>query len=151
MQCRWLIGFVFMVSGLSAADFDWMNTLNNRYSSDTFGLRSSLHQRFDVGDAIISSVVKSVAKPADAYMILKLAEMSGLTHSAVLKNYEINKNKGWGAMAQSLGIKPGSSEFKALKAGHDIEGKKPDKKEKASKKERDKGNDNEKSKGKKGD
>jgi len=151
MGYKWMVGFALTISALVAGDFDWMGTLNNRYSSDTSGLRSSLNHRFDVGDAIISSVVKSVAKPADAYMILKLAEMTGLTHSTVLKNYEANKQKGWGAMAQSLGIKPGSAEFKALKAGHDIEGRKPMGKEKGGKKEHEKGNDNDKGKGKKGD
>jgi hypothetical protein len=35
----------------------------------------------------------------------------------VLQQYRVNKKQGWGAMAQSLGIKPGSPEFKALKAG----------------------------------
>jgi len=151
MQGKWIISLALVASVLMGADFDWMNTLNNRYGSDTSGFRSSLNNRFDVGDAVISSVVKSVAKPSDAYMILKLAEMSGLTHSAVLKNYEATKNKGWGAMAQSLGIKPGSAEFKALKAGHDIDSKKPDSKGKEPKKEREKGNDKEKGKGKKGD
>ena len=151
MQIQWIVSLALMASTLLGADFDWMNTVNNRYSSDTSGLRSSLNNRFDVGDAIISSVVKSVAKPSDAYMILKLAEMSGLTHSTVMKNYEATKNKGWGAMAQSLGIKPGSAEFKALKAGHDIDGKKSNSKGKESKKEHEKGNDKDKSKGKKGD
>ena len=151
MQGKWIVGLMVLANMLVGADFDWMNTLNNRYSSDTSGFRSSLNNRFDVGDAVISSVVKSVAKPSDAYMILKLAEMSGLTHSTVLKNYEATKNQGWGAMAQSLGIKPGSAEFKALKAGHDIDSKKPDAKGKVDKKEKEKGNDNDKGKGKKGD
>jgi len=144
MQSKWIMSLALMASVLMGADFDWMNTFNNRYGSDTSGFRSSLNNRFDVGDAVISSVVKSVAKPSDAYMILKLAEMSGLTHSTVLKNYEATKNKGWGAMAQSLGIKPGSAEFKALKAGHDIDSKKSNSKGIAPKKERQKGNDKDK-------
>jgi len=148
---RKIIFSMVWVGYLIAADFDWMSSLNNRYISDTSGFHSSLNQRFNVGDAVISSVVKSVAKPADAYMILKLAEMTGLTHSAVLKKYEVNNNKGWGVMAQSLGIKPGSSEFKALKAGHDIDSKKPKAKGKPSKKEHEKDNSNAKGKDKKGD
>jgi len=151
MKVKWMMGLVLAASVLVAADFDWMNALDSRYRSDTSSLRSSLNNRFDVGDTIISSVIKSVAKPSDAYMVLKLAEMSGLTHNTVLKNYETHKNQGWGAMAQSLGIKPGSAEFKALKEGHDIDGKKSDTKGKSDKKEKDKGHDNEKGKGKKGD
>jgi hypothetical protein len=36
--------------------------------------------------------------------------------AAVIEIYNKNKGKGWGAVARSLGIKPGSPEFKALKA-----------------------------------
>ncbi len=118
--------YFFMVLLMSAsmlfgADFGWMSELNTRYGSNQTKLHSGLNERFNVGDAVISSVVKSVAKPADAYMILKLAEMSGLSSGDVLKRYEKDKGKGWGALAQSLGIKPGSPEFKALKAGHDMD------------------------------
>jgi len=151
MKRKWIMGLALILTTLVGADFDWMNTLNNRYHSDIPGLHSSLNNRFNVGDTVISSVVKSVAKPSDAYMILKLAEMTGLTHSTVLKNYEANKQKGWGAMAQSLGIKPGSAEFKALKAGHDMDSKKSSSKEKGNKKDQEKGNGNDKGKGKKGD
>jgi len=151
MRCKLISGLLIMASVLMAGDFDWMSNLNNRYSTDASGFHSGLSSRFNVGDDVISSVVKSVAKPSDAYMILKLAEMTGLTHSTVLKNYEANKQKGWGAMAQSLGIKPGSAEFKALKAGHDMDSKKSSSKEKGNKKDQEKGNGNDKGKGKKGD
>lgn len=115
------MGLLMSASMLLGADFGWMSQLNTRYASNPTGLHSGLNERFNVGDTIVSSVVKSVANPADAYMVLKLAEMSGLSSSAVLKRYEANKHQGWGALAQSLGIKPGSAEFKALKAGHDMD------------------------------
>jgi len=38
----------------------------------------------------------------------------------VLKQYKTSKGKGWGVVAQSLGIKPGSAEFQALKKGQDL-------------------------------
>jgi hypothetical protein len=35
----------------------------------------------------------------------------------VLGLYKKNRGAGWGAVARSLGIKPGSPQFKALKTG----------------------------------
>ena len=156
-QKRWLF-VLLVVSSLYGADFDWMSSLNTRYRSDSVLLHSNLNERFNVGDAIVSSVVKSVANPSDAYMVLKLAEMSGLAPKSVLQKYDASKDKGWGAMAQSLGIKPGSAEFKALKAGHDMDRSKKNAntkvqekgKPKESKKDKD-DNDNAKGKGKKAD
>ncbi len=116
----WVLSLV-VASSLFGADFGWMGGMNDRYVSDPRGFQTGLNNRFNVGEAIISSVIQSVAKPADAYMILKFAEMTGMKHTTVLQNYNTNKKKGWGAMAQSLGIKPGSAEFKALKAGHDLD------------------------------
>ena len=46
--------------------------------------------------------------------------MSSKPVDYVLNKYRTEKNKGWGVMAKSLGIKPGSKEFHALKAGSDI-------------------------------
>ncbi|NCD12343.1 MAG: hypothetical protein EOL93_07300 [Epsilonproteobacteria bacterium] len=70
------MGLLMSASMLFGADFGWMSQLNTRYVSNPTGLHSGLNERFNVGDAIVSSVVKSVANPADAYMVLKLAEMS---------------------------------------------------------------------------
>ena len=156
-QKRWLF-VLLVVSSLYGADFDWMSSLNTRYRSDSVLLHSNLNERFNVGDAIVSSVIKSVANPSDAYMVLKLAEMSGVAPKNVLQKYDTSKDKGWGAMAQSLEIKPGSAEFKALKAGHDIERSQKDSNRKNEEKGRGKegkkdkdDNDNAKGKGKKAD
>jgi hypothetical protein len=53
-------------------------------------------------------------------MVLRLGELSRHSTSDVLEQYRANKDRGWGALAKSLGIKPGSREFHALKAGHDL-------------------------------
>jgi hypothetical protein len=46
------------------------------------------------------------------------------TAERVIEKYESGKGKGWGALAKSLGIRPGSKEFHALKQGHDLYGEK---------------------------
>lgn len=108
------------VSSLVAADFDWMVNLNLRSDSDPIRYRSDLLSRFRTPEAQLSVILKSVGSPADAYMILRLSELSGRSPDYVLQEYNKHHKQGWGVMAQNLGIKPGSSEFKALKGGHDM-------------------------------
>jgi len=69
-------------------------------------------------------VLGNVAYPGEAYMVLRLGEMSRHPTDYVLQQYRSGKGKGWGALAKSLGIKPGSAEFHALKNGHDLYGEK---------------------------
>lgn len=107
-------------SALIAADFDWMANLNLRSDSDPYAYKSGLASRFRTPESQLSIILKSVGAPADAYMVLRLAELSGRPPEYVLKQYQTEKHKGWGVLAQDLGIKPGSSEFKALKNGHDM-------------------------------
>lgn len=107
-------------SALVAADFDWMVNLNLRSDSDPYAYKSGLSSRFRTPESQLSIILKSVGAPADAYMILRLSELSGRPPEYVLKQYQAKKHKGWGVLAQDIGIKPGSSEFKALKGGHDM-------------------------------
>lgn len=66
------------------------------------------------------AVLGNVERPADAYLVFRLGEMSGKPPEYVMKHYKSGKVKDWGELAKSLGIKPGSKEFHALKAGHDL-------------------------------
>ena len=51
----------------------------------------------------------------EVYLVIALARLSGRQPIAVITMYEQNRSKGWGALAKSLGIKPGSKRFKTLK------------------------------------
>lgn len=118
-----------------AADFDWFPDLNIQAQADASGFRARLAARFQIGDARITAVLGSVEKPADAYMVLRLGEMAQRPPEEVVETYKAGKGKGWGALAKSLGIKPGSKEFHALKRGHDLDAG-PGGKDKKSKKEK---------------
>lgn len=111
--------FLFASSAM-AGDFDWISDLNIRAVADMSGFRASLATRFRIGDTQINAVLGNVEKPADAYMVLRLGEMSTRPPEYVLEQYKSRGNKGWGALAKSLGIKPGSNEFHALKRGNDL-------------------------------
>jgi hypothetical protein len=46
--------------------------------------------------------------------------MSNRPIDYVIEKYKAEKGKGWGVLAKSLGIKPGSKDFHALKQGQDL-------------------------------
>ena len=114
---------VLLAAGAAlAGDFEWMKDLNIRAQADPSGFKASLATRFKIGDTQITAVLSNVEKPADAYMVLRLGEMSGQPTDRVTERYRSSKGQGWGNFAKSLGIKPGSPEFHALKRGHDLDG-----------------------------
>lgn len=112
--------FVLSASVVTAGDFEWTRDFNIRAEADREGFRAQLATRFKIGHAQVEVVLGNVDNPADAYMVLRLGEMSSKSVDYVLSKYKREKSKGWGALAQSLGIKPGSKEFHALKNGSDI-------------------------------
>src|SRR5512135_3261981 len=105
---------------VAAGDFDWIKDFNIRAEADPSGFRARLAARFNMGDTQIKAVLGNVERPADAYIVLRLREMSAKPTDYVIEKYKSGKGKGWGALAQSLGIKPGSKEFHALKRGNDL-------------------------------
>lgn len=60
-------------------------------------------------------IKKSGFTAADACIALKLSFLSHKPLNDVVSAYKAKQGKGWGAVAKSLGIKPGSREFHALK------------------------------------
>ena len=115
-----LLAFSLSVSVGLAGDFDWTRDLNIRAETDPSHFRAQLSTRFNIGDAQVKVVLGNVDRPADAYMVFRLGEMSSKSIDYVMSKYNTEKSKGWGKLAQSLGIKPGSREFQALKQGSDI-------------------------------
>jgi hypothetical protein len=120
MACAVLLVLLLGASVSLAKDFDWMQDLNVRAQADPSGFRGELAARFRIGDTQITAVLGTVDRPADAYMVFRLGEMSHHPADYVMQRYKTGKGKGWGVLAKSLGIKPGSKEFHALKRGHDL-------------------------------
>ncbi len=115
-----MLALFLSASVVAAGDFDWTKDLNIRAEADRDGFRAQLSTRFKIGNAQVKVVLGNVNSPADAYIVLRLGEMSSKPIDYVLSKYRTEKNKGWGVLAKSLGIKPGSKEFHALKQGSDI-------------------------------
>lgn len=107
-------------SSAVASDFGWADDFNIQAQADPSGFRARLATRFNLGDVQVKAILSNFDTPADAYIMMRLGEMSGKPPSQISRKYKQNKGKGWGAMAKSLGIKPGAAKFHALKRGHDL-------------------------------
>ena len=105
-----------------AGDFAWTDDFNIQAQADPSGFRARLGTRFKIGDVHVNAVISNFEHPSDAYIALRFGEMCNKPVDYVIDRYKANKGKGWGRLAKSLGIKPGSAEFHALKNGHDMHG-----------------------------
>ena len=113
--------FLVSFAAAEAKDFGWLEDLNIQAQADASGFQARLATRFQIGQTRVNLVLGGVDKPADAYMVFRLGEIARKPPEEVMKVYK--EGKGWGALAKSLGIKPGSREFHALKKGHDLDRK----------------------------
>lgn len=100
------------------ADLDsFLTSLNVQARADMNGFSAKLSAQFGIPEVRVQAILKTVDSSADAFMCLQLGQMSRKAPETVLRTYQRSKNKGWGAIAKELGIKPGSAEFHALKRG----------------------------------
>jgi hypothetical protein len=112
------LAIVVLTAGLANANLDgYMDSLRISADANIGDFRTSLGAHFGASGAELDHVFLSVGHPSEAPLCFWLARTSGRPMDEVLRHYRTNGKKGWGALAQSLGIKPGSAEFKALKAG----------------------------------
>jgi len=111
----------FILAGLASlaqADLNvFLNDLNHQAATDRYSYNTRLSNQFGIPLSRTESIVRSVDSPAHAFMLLQLGVMSGRPFDTIFNIYQRDRGKGWGAMAQQLGIKPGSPEFHALKRG----------------------------------
>jgi hypothetical protein len=113
--------FSLMSFTATAGDFDWLKDFNIQAQLDPEGFKARLAARFRIGAADVTTVISNVREPADAYMVLRLGEMTSRPTPEVIEQYNATKGQGWGVVAKNLGINPGSKEFHALKRGADME------------------------------
>jgi hypothetical protein len=96
----------------------FLKSVDNQALGDIRNFNDRLSRQFGVPVPDVDAIVKSVPSPADAFMILQLGQMAHVPPAVVLQKYQRSHGKGWGNLAQELGIKPGSPEFHALKRGN---------------------------------
>jgi len=112
------LALVLFTAGLAHADISaYISNLNVYAEGDIGGFRTRLGVHFGASGTALDLVMGTAASPGEAAVLLWLGQRSGMPMETVLQTYQAQKGRGWGAIAQSLGIKPGSADFHALKEG----------------------------------
>jgi hypothetical protein len=105
-------------SALASGGLDnFLGNLNVQARADLPGFTARVSAQFGIPLAQVNATIGTVREPADAFMVYQLGHMTGYPPERVMGVYETHRGKGWGVIAKSLGIKPGSAEFHALKRG----------------------------------
>jgi hypothetical protein len=110
-----------------------LNVINTNAKTDLTAFKSDLSVSFGVSVPTIDNLFSINMAPGEVYLALEIAKTTSKPVADVVTSYKKNKGKGWGVIAQEMGIKPGSDQFHALKG--------------KCKAKKDKGNGNSKSKG----
>lgn len=117
---------VFSTLSFAGSGLDnFMANLNVQAQTDSKDFAVRLSTQFGVPETQVYAVINSVREPADAFICLQLGQWTQYSQEKVLKAYDTHQKKGWGAMAKSMGIKPGSKRFHDLKNGNLIFSGKP--------------------------
>lgn len=102
-------------------------------SANMESFKKEMTDKYKVDKSKMEEWMKGGMKPGDVYMTLETARASKKPVDDVAKSYQENKGQGWGAVARQMGIKPGSPEFKAMKANADKQASKGKSKQKSKK------------------
>jgi len=115
------VSFLFLIvgfTGVAHADLnDFLRRVNEQAKADIKSFNVKLSAQFGIPVPRVDEILRVVAAPADAFMVLELGRMTNKQPETVVQTYQANRDKGWGVIAKELGIKPGSAEFHALKRG----------------------------------
>ncbi len=95
----------------------FLGEINVTASADLGAFKADLRLTFGTSDSKISGLFEVMSAPSDVYMCLRIGELADQPLDRVVAEHKAHKGQGWGVIAQNLGIKPGSAEFHALKAG----------------------------------
>ncbi|MFT4600131.1 MAG: hypothetical protein ACI857_000301 [Arenicella sp.] len=101
-------------TGSSELDAD-INSINTTAKADLSLYKKDLSVEFSVSLKEIDALFALKLEPGDVYLSLEIGKITGNKPSIVAQTYSKNKSKGWGAIANEMGIKPGSTEFHQLK------------------------------------
>jgi hypothetical protein len=122
MKIRFLAALAFAAaaafSSAARADLEsFLRSVDARAKSDIRNFNAQLSAQFGIPVPNVEAIVRSVPRPSDAFMVLQVGQMTHTPPERALQTYQANKGRGWGVIAQRMGIKPGSAEFHALKRG----------------------------------
>ena len=88
--------------------------VNSGAVSDPTALMAKLSLEFQVSASSLDTLLAQGYKPGELWLALELSKASGKSLSDVIALAQGKSGHGWGLVAQTLGLKPGSKEFTAL-------------------------------------
>ncbi len=93
-----------------------LGKINKEAKADPDGFLKQLSQKHNIPEEEIRRAKEQHGLEAgDIYMATALARRTRRPVGDIAAEYKQNQGRGWGVMAQRMGIKPGSPEFKELK------------------------------------
>lgn len=104
-----------------------LTSINTSAKADLTTFKTDLISTYGVSQKNLDYMFSINMEPGEIYFALEISKSTNQPIEKVIDTYEANRDKGWGYVAQEMGIKPGSPEFHALK------GKAKEKKEKNAK------------------
>lgn len=115
-----LFGLLLSVfaAGAMAGDFDWVKDISLQAKADPDGVKLLIASQLDIAGADVDLVWSNSDDAGDAAAVLAIADASGRPAQEVLQHYSAQQGRGWGQLARSMGIKPGSNAFHRLKSGY---------------------------------
>jgi hypothetical protein len=94
-----------------------LGKINEKAKADPDGFIRQLSQKHNIPEEEIRQAKeRHNLSYGDTYMATALSRISKRQVGVVAEEYKQNRGKGWGVMAMKMGIKPGSPEFKQMKA-----------------------------------
>lgn len=119
-KCRCLVPMLLLLTLALPARADlniFLGDVNRYAAASPHVYTNDLCAQFGMPQPEVISLIRAVAAPADAFMVLQLSRTLHLPQERVLQTYRTHQGRGWGVIAKELGIKPGSAAFHALKDG----------------------------------
>jgi hypothetical protein len=99
-------------------------TIDANASLDFGIFKSDISLGYNITEKKIDYLHAKIGMSAgDIYMTVELAKICHISVDKVVEVYTTHKGKGWGVISKELGIKPGSTEFHALKNNAKNKGK----------------------------
>lgn len=91
-----------------------LNQMNASLSEDITGFTKNVSTKYDMHENEISKLLAEM-EPAEVLITLQLLTITAKPLKEVLHSYKKNHRKGWKAIAEDLGIRANTSEFRELK------------------------------------
>lgn len=93
------------------------NTIDAKAKVNIGKFKTEIGARYDLTEKKFEILFgKFKLSAGDIVIAAEISKSTGKDIENIAEHYSQNRGKGWGNLAKSLGIKPGSSEFHALKS-----------------------------------